>query len=134
MRVSELALKLGIQPGDRVLILHPPNGYKAMLEPLPRDALMMLGGAGPFDVVQCFVSSRAEVEQRAPAALAAAAPGAKVWLCFPKKRAGIKTDISRDVGWECVSGAGWRGVSITSIDATWSARRFRPAAEPARNP
>ena len=125
MAVSELAKKLGIKPGQRVLILHPPHGYKSMLEPLPKGVQVMLGGAGPFDVVQCFLASRAEVEGRAPAALQAAAPDAFVWLCYPKKSSKVKTDISRDVGWDCVREAGWQTVSIVSIDETWSAMRYR---------
>ncbi len=128
MAVSELARKLGIRPGSRVLILHPPHGYKSMLEPLPKNAQVMLGGAGPFDVVQCFVASRAEVEGRAPAALSAAAPDAFVWMCYPKKSSKVKCDISRDVGWDCVRAAGWEGLSMISIDETWSARRYRRKA------
>lgn len=132
MRVSELARKLGIRPGSRILILNPPHGYKSMLEPLPKGAQMMLGGAGPFDVVQCFVASRAELEARAPNALNAAGPGAFVWLCYPKKSSKVKTDISRDVGWEPVRAAGWEGASRLSIDETWSAVRFHPAGEARR--
>ena len=33
---------------------------------------------------------------------------------------------NRDVGWNAVTEAGWIGVSIASIDNTWSAFRFRP--------
>jgi len=124
MAVSELATRLGIKPGSRVLILNPPHGYKSMLEPLPKGAEMLLGGAGPFDVVQCFVASRAELAERAPAALRAAGPDAMVWLCFPKKSSGVRADLSRSAGWEVVEAAGWQPASVTAIDQTWSALRF----------
>jgi hypothetical protein len=129
MTVSVLAKKLGIQPGHKILIIHPPGGYKLLLEPLPGGVQVMLGGAGLFDGVQCFVGSQAEVESRAPAALVAAAPGALVWFCYPKKSSKIKTDISRDVGWDSLRAAGWEVVAVVSIDDTWSALRCRPAGE-----
>jgi hypothetical protein len=127
MPVSELARKLGIRPGSRVLILNPPHGYKSMLEPLPRDAEMLLGGTGPFDVVQCFVASQAELAQRAPLALNAAGPGAWVWMCYPKKSSKVRTDLSRRDGWEPIRAAGWENSAVESIDETWSAVRVRPA-------
>ncbi len=49
-----------------------------------------------------------------------------------KKSAKMKTDLTRDVGWETVAKAGWQAVSQISVDDTWSALRFRPAAEVGR--
>ena len=127
MSASELSKKLGIRPGSRVLILNPPHGYKSLLEPLPKGAEMLLGGAGPFDVVQCFVASRAELAERAPAALSAAGPDAAVWLCFPKKSSKARSDLSRRAGWEVVEAAGWESAAVTAVDETWSALRFHPS-------
>ena len=127
--ISELAKKLGIKPGLRVLIMNPPNGYKSLLEPLPKNVQVLLGGSGPFDVVQCFVSSQADVEKHARNALSAAAPGARVWLTYPKKTSKVRSDISRYVGWDAIWAVGWEGMAIASVDETWSAMRFRPSAE-----
>lgn len=41
----------------------------------------------------------------------------------------MKTDISRDAGWDAVHAAGWEGVAMVAIDDTWSAMRFRPSAD-----
>jgi hypothetical protein len=38
----------------------------------------------------------------------------------------VKTDLKRDAGWEPMFAAGWIVVAIASVDATWSAVRFRP--------
>jgi hypothetical protein len=51
---------------------------------------------------------------------------AKVWLCYPKGSSKVETDLSRDAGWEPMFNAGWIVVAIASVDATWSAVRFRP--------
>jgi hypothetical protein len=38
----------------------------------------------------------------------------------------VKTDLTRDVGWEIVSQAGLRPVTQVSVNEVWSALRFRP--------
>jgi predicted transport protein len=48
-------------------------------------------------------------------------------MSYPKTSSGIKTDLTRDVGWKIVEDAGWRGIAQVAIDETWSATRFRPS-------
>ena len=38
----------------------------------------------------------------------------------------MKTDITRDRGWEPVTAGGLRPVTQIAIDETWSALRWRP--------
>jgi hypothetical protein len=45
-----------------------------------------------------------------------------LWISYPKKTSKIKTDIGGDV----MTHAGYDGVSLISINETWSAIRFRP--------
>jgi hypothetical protein len=52
-----------------------------------------------------------------------------LWIAYPKKSAKVDTDLTRDVGWSVIEGAGVVGVAVVSIDATWSALRFRPAGD-----
>ncbi len=49
-----------------------------------------------------------------------------LWICYPKKSASIKTDLTRDDGWDALKKQGYEGVSLVSVDNTWSAFRFRP--------
>lgn len=53
------------------------------------------------------------------------APDAGVWVAFPKKSSGLKTDLSRDNGWDALHGLGYAPVSLIAIDDTWSALRFK---------
>ncbi len=41
----------------------------------------------------------------------------------------IETNVNRDTGWDVMADAGWRPVTQIAIDDTWSALRFRPAAD-----
>ena len=84
---------------------------------------------GTFDFVQAFMYNKGDVENLAPTAIQALKPGGLLWFSYPKKTSNIKTDITRDIGWESVWNAGIRPVTQIAIDDTWSALRFRPASE-----
>lgn len=123
---SPLAKKLRMQPSQRVLILNAPAGYLHELGALPEGVSVVTEPNGEFDFVQLFVSSRAELERLGPVALQAVKYDGLLWLCYPKQSAGVKTDITRDVGWDGILQAGLRPVTQVAINATWSALRFRP--------
>jgi hypothetical protein len=74
-----------------------------------------------------------ELKQHIDAVLGAIGPESIVWFCYPKQRSGIQTDLTRDVGWQAVEDAGWRGVASIAIDETWSGVRFRPGEYPTGN-
>ncbi len=127
MMSSELITKLRLKSGQRAVIMNAPEGYIERLGPLPEGVTLEEKPDGTFDFVQLFVRDRAEVERFAPQAMRAAKPDGLLWICYPKKSSKIKTDITRDVGWETIRQAGFDGVALVSIDDTWSAMRFRPS-------
>ena len=115
MAETPLAAKLRIGPGSRVLALNAPPGYRERLEPLPEGAKLIEAAEGACDVVHLFVRDSEQLERGV------------LWISYPKRGAGVDTDLTRDVGWETVKGAGLRPVSQVSVDDRWSALRFRPA-------
>ena len=100
-----------------------------MLGELPEGVDLKTSADGQFDVVQAFVHSKADVDTLGPVAIAALKPGGHLWFAHPKKSSKIKTDVSRDVGWDVVRAAGLEGIASIAIDATWSGVRFRPSAD-----
>jgi hypothetical protein len=126
-----LARKLRIKPGQRLLILNAPDGYVERLGPLPHDVRVVEcagdadGGLSGFDAVHLFVRDRADIARLAPLALAAGAADAPVWICYPKRSSKVATDLTRDVGWDLVTAAGFEGVAQVAVDDTWTATRFR---------
>jgi predicted SnoaL-like aldol condensation-catalyzing enzyme len=127
MTMNPIAKKLGMKPGVRALIVAAPPGYLKLLAPLAEGVVVsgVLNGAHPF--VQFFARRAFEISKAAPRLLRHAAPGALVWISYPKKTSGMDTDLSREAVSEAMSGTGWRPVSIVAIDEVWSALRFRPA-------
>src|SRR5579884_2803532 len=113
---TPLLKKLGIKPKQRITLVNAPNEYREQLGELPADVELATTLNGTFDLVHVFVKNKAEIDQFAPAAIQAVKPGGLLWFSYPKKSAKMPTDISRDVGWDAVSNAGWRPVTLISID------------------
>jgi hypothetical protein len=123
---SALAKKVRMQPGQRVLVMHAPPDYFEALGELPDGVRISREPDGEYDFVHLFVSSRAELDARAPAALRAVKYDGILWISYPKQSAKLKTDINRDAGWDIVFQAGLRPVTQVAINHIWSALRFRP--------
>ena len=128
---APLATKLHLKPGHRVLLVNAPAGYPERLDPLP-DGAKVSTAAAPgetFDAVQLFVRTKAELDREAVAAIKAVMPGGLLWISYPKRSSKVDTDLTRDIGWQTLTEAGWTGVAQVAIDDVWSATRFRPAAD-----
>jgi hypothetical protein len=106
-----------------------PAGYVHRLTPLPEGVEIATEPAGTYMFVQIFATRMAEVEKSAPGLLQRSAPGAVVWITYPKKTSGVESDLSRDVLAAAMIDKGWRPVSIVALDEVWSALRFRPIAD-----
>ncbi len=129
MAEKSLVQKLRLQGGQRALIANTPAGYVEGLGPLPAGLQVDTQPEGDslYDFVHLFVVDSAELERLGPGAMAAAKYDAVVWISYPKTSSGMPTDLTRDVLWQLIPGL--RPVSQVAVDDTWSAMRFRPAAE-----
>jgi len=126
MATTPLSKKLRIQPGQRVLILNAPEGYRQELGPLPESVEIAEAAEGTFDFVHLFVKNVADLERLGPVALDVLKHDGLLWISYPKKSSKVRTDLSRDAGWDLVTEAGLRPVTQVSVDEVWSALRFRP--------
>lgn len=129
MADTALAKKLLIRPGNRVLVLNTPEGYRDALEPLPDGVEVRTEPTGTFDVVQLFAREMAELDRDWPAASVATKPGGVLWVAWLKQSAKLPTDLNRDILWARLRTAGWTGVASVSVNEMWSALRFRPEGE-----
>lgn len=82
-------------------------------------------GTGPVDWVLVFVRDAAAIEAAALPALGLYRRGGHLWFAYPKKTGALRSDVSRDLGWEPVTRRGLLAVTQVAIDDTWSALRFR---------
>lgn len=113
-----LVTKLGIKPGHRIALVSPPTGFR--LEGLPEEVRNLGQSARELDVVMLFVKSRAELARGFTRETARLADGGMLWVAWPKKASGVKTDVTEDVVREVVLPAGWVDVKVCAVDETWS--------------
>lgn len=73
-----------------------------------------------------FVFNKKDIDKVGVEAVESSNESTIIWFAYPKKTSKIKTDISRDKGWEAIHNKGWSGVAMVSIDETWSAFRVKP--------
>ncbi|MFN8507206.1 MAG: hypothetical protein U0547_06535 [Dehalococcoidia bacterium] len=125
MAETALAKKLKLKDG-RAAVLKAPEGYLAELAP-GREFATTLDGT--FEWLQVFVTNKAELDAVMPQLVVALAPGALLWLTFPKGSSKVQSDLTRDRGWESVPEDRLRWVTLVSIDAKWSAFALRPYRE-----
>jgi predicted SnoaL-like aldol condensation-catalyzing enzyme len=126
LSMNAIVKKLGLKPNMRALVVAAPAGYLKLLAPLPAGVEISEALVGTHQFVQFFASKRSEIAKFAKRVLQSAAPGALVWITYPKKTSGMDSDLSREEVWAAMEGTGWRPVTQIAIDEVWSALRFRP--------
>jgi len=129
MKANPTVKKLGLKPGMRALVVAAPDGYLKSLAPLPEGVILSQRIGGSHEFVQFFATQKSEIEKSAKKLLQSAAPGALVWITYPKKTSGLASDLSREAVWAAMEGTGWRPVSQIAIDEVWTALRFRPIGD-----
>ncbi len=120
---TPLAKKLGIKEGCVAALLGAPDDFEQKLEPLPANVQLVTKARGTARVVM-FVKAMRDLDRQWRPTVEAVAPGATVWIAWPKKASGVVTDVTengvRAYGLE----RGWVDYKICAIDETWSGLAF----------
>jgi hypothetical protein len=122
MSEKSVAQKAHAKPGSRIALLNPVPGVVESLG-LPDDVEFV----SPADaqLVFLFVSTRTELEERMPEAVAGLGESAALWVFFRKGSKASGLDMSRNDVWAAAAGHGLRPLGLVSVDETWSAFRLR---------
>jgi hypothetical protein len=119
---TPLPQKLGIKPGQRVLLLRTPPAFE--LEGADGVEFRQRPGSIEFDVMLAFAKDSAKVARdfdKLPGQLTTA--GA-LWIAWPKKASGVATDLDENVVRKIGLDAGLVDVKVCAIDDTWSGLKF----------
>jgi hypothetical protein len=127
MATNSLPQKLRMKPGQRAVIINPPENYLERFQPLPEGVELVANPRGQFDFVQVFVKNMADLQHLLPVTTQAVKHDALLWIAYPKGGAKVGTDINRDRLWDAVEKHNLSGVTLISLDEIWSAMRFRPS-------
>jgi hypothetical protein len=133
---TPLAAKLGIKAGSTVHLIDAPAGFERLLEPLPHSVRFASRLAPDVDVAHVFATRKAELRAALALHRSTLAPGATVWVSWPKKASGVPTEISEDTVRELALPLGFVDVKVCAIDATWSGLKLvvRKALRPGKAP
>lgn len=125
MADSNLLSKLKFRPDYRLVVINAPESYQKNLEGLQYNSDVQ-NFSGEADMIQIFAYNKADVDRFVPEIVKHLKYDGLLWLSYPKITSKIKTDISRDKGWDTLKALGLEGIALIAIDDTWSAMRFRP--------
>jgi hypothetical protein len=117
---TPLAKKLGIRAETRLLPLHAPADYGALLAPLPPGVRIDRRAGEGVDIAHVFVTRQAELRRQLAALRRALRADAAVWVSWPKKSAKVATDVTEDTIREAALPLGFVDVKVCAVSDVWS--------------
>jgi hypothetical protein len=113
--------KLGLKPGQRISLEHPPPGW-ALAD--PPDGLIPVSAPAPADVVISFFTTAADLPARLPDLVARIHPAGAAWIAWPRRAGGHASDITDNVIRALALPLGVVDVKVAAIDEDWSGQRY----------
>ncbi len=77
-------------------------------------------GRGALPFIQFFTTSRRALEARFAELVRALAPDGALWVSWPKRAAGVPTDVTEDVLRAVALAGGLVDVKVVAVDEVWS--------------
>ena len=116
--------KLGIKPGFNIAFVNPPADFVPGLD-LPAGTNVCSATARqPLDFVLLFVKSKRELAAKFLPTAARLKPDGMLWVSWPKKASGVKTDLTDNVVRELGLSEGLVDVKVCAVDEVWSGLKF----------
>lgn len=120
---TRLTSKLGIKEGTTVALIAAPVDFGSTLGELPSGAVIVDSG-DPAEVVLLFALTFEELESRFTQATKLIPQNGGIWIAWPKKSAGLETELDFAVVQSHGLEAGLVDNKVCAIDETWSGLRF----------
>ncbi|MBV9109354.1 MAG: DUF3052 domain-containing protein [Gemmatimonadetes bacterium] len=120
---TPLPKKLGMKAGQRVRFVAAPPEFASALGGLPPDLTFVAAtddGASALDLIVFFTASSDQLRARFDALARSLTPAGMLWIAWPKKSSGVRTDLTEDVVRRIALDGGLVDVKVCAIDATWS--------------
>ncbi|MDQ6798553.1 MAG: DUF3052 domain-containing protein [Actinomycetota bacterium] len=134
---TPLPCKLGIRAGSSVVLLSAPEGFEAVLAPLPENvkvtSRLPKGPSGPLvgtsakrcvDVAVLFTTSQADLGRRFAHVAGVLQPAGGFWVAWPKRASGVPTDLTETAVREVGLAHGLVDNKVCAITDVWSGLRF----------
>jgi hypothetical protein len=120
---TPLPKKLGIKAGFRVRLANPPAEVHAELSKALAECSIVETGSA-LDFAMLFTQSRAELKKEFSRLAKLLAPAGMLWVSWPKKSSGVKTDVDENTVREIGLDAGLVDVKVCAVTDVWSGLKF----------
>ena len=121
---TPLPKKLGVKPNQRIALVNAPNDFAKVLGRLPENAVIVKRLNGALDLILLFVDREQTLAKQFPILASKLQSNGMIWVAWPKKSAGVATDLVFEkvqrIGLDC----GLVDVKICAVDDVWSGLKF----------
>lgn len=117
---TPLVVKLGINEQCEVALVGAPENYRKLLQPIPDAVRFAAKPSASTNIVQVFVTKRAVLARALTSYRKVLSDQAAVWVSWPKKSAGVATEITEDVVRELALPLGFVDVKVCAVNEVWS--------------
>ncbi len=115
-----LAEKLGIKPGMTVVTLNAPPNYRTLLDQNGNEVTLSVRVGESRDFIHLFTRRRGELQKQLKRLRSKLADTGMLWVSWPKKSAGVPTDVSEDTIRAVALPLGLVDVKVCAVDEIWS--------------
>jgi hypothetical protein len=116
---KSLSAKLGVADGTTVTTIGAPPDYMELLMP-PAGARLISRLSPGARFVHVFSKSRSDLGAALARVRQAMAPDGVLWVSWPKKASGVKTDITEDTIRELAFPLDLVDIKVCSVSEVWS--------------
>jgi hypothetical protein len=117
---TPLAKKLGIKSGMIVHVENAPANYAVLLDPLPENVTFSRSAAKDLDFAHVFATTRSELGRLLAEFLRKIKQNGTIWVSWPKKSSGIRSEITEDTVREIALPLGLVDIKVCAVDEVWS--------------
>jgi hypothetical protein len=117
---TPLAQKLGIRPAMTVTVINQPANYRLLLGEGAAGVEFSDRTRTDSSLVHLFTTRRSELEKQLSRLRTKLPDTCTIWVSWPKKSAGVSTDITEDVIRAVALPLGFVDVKVCAVDETWS--------------
>lgn len=121
---TSLVKKLGIKPDFRVIFVNEPASLYKELGDLSRKIKTTKRIKEKFDYIHFFTKNRDDLISFFNYVADNLNKNGMLWISWPKKTSGVKTDLDENVIREIGLKNGLVDVKVVAIDSVWSGLKF----------
>ncbi len=121
---TPLPKKLGIKEGSRIALVNAPKDFQSELGELPDNVQFVKRPTKSLDIILLFVPDEGALLRDFAKLAATLVSNGMLWIAWPKKSSGVKTDLTEDRVRQIGLNIGLVDVKVCAIDDTWSGLKF----------